>query len=79
MAIKTVKPSVAHRQYFFRKWGTVEFYHDKLFISEIVGIALEARKKRRYLNDVDTDKYSKIENDLLDVAQFIHEDITNEA
>ena len=60
----------------------MEFYHDGLFLDKIVKIALEARKKRRYLTRTDREsyeigKYEKIEEDLLNLAQFINEDNTD--
>ncbi len=56
----------------------MEFYHDKMFKDEIVKIALEARRKGRYLqkqngNEDEAMKYKMVEGELLNVAQFIQE------
>ncbi len=66
----------------------MDFYHDTLFISEILAIVLEARRKRQYLTRIDQEdddqedteiyKYTKVENDLLNLAQFLHEDLKND-
>ncbi len=67
------------------------FYHDKLFLSEVIGLVLEARKKKAYLQaeikeytEVDEYRtqeaafYTVLENRLLDVALTIHEQIEYE-
>lgn len=64
------------------------FYHDKLFLSELVGLALEARKKKKYLEaeikeyeDVDEYRtqeaafYTQLEGHMLDVALVVHTQI----